>query len=120
MTIEKFEHEIDVLKRFFELYCKDKHENLSQWHIEPLYKNKQVHKNLYLCKECLDAVNYSISRLQDCPHEIKPRCRNCPSPCYDKPQWRNTAKVMKYSGMRLGLTRIKSKIKEYFSFNNLL
>lgn len=115
MTSEKFEQEIIILKRFYELYCKDKHHNQSIKNISHKYKNKEFQQTLNLCEDCYKTINYSFDRLQSCPHEIKPRCRTCPSPCYDKTQWKNTAKIMKYSGMKLGLTKIKSKIKNLFS-----
>jgi len=115
MTTEKFEIEIQTLKKFFELYCKNKHENLIKKDIILTYKDKEFDLNLELCEDCHKAINYSFERLQECPHEIKPRCRQCPNPCYDKEHWKNAAKVMKYSGVRLGLTKAKQKLKSLFT-----
>ena len=115
MTNEKFEIEINTLKSFFELYCKDKHDCLENKDITLKYKEKVVNLNLCLCHECHDAINYSFERLQNCPHEIKPRCRTCPTPCYEKPRWKNVAKVMIYSAMRLSLSKMKSRVKNIFS-----
>jgi hypothetical protein len=58
-------------------------------------------------------IDYSIQRLQNCEHDPKPRCRKCPEPCYDKLQWKKVAKVMRYSGIKLGLLNIKN----IFTFN---
>jgi predicted amidophosphoribosyltransferase len=115
MTSEKFEIEINTLKNFFELYCKDKHGNLENKHISLQYKEKIFELDLCLCSECHDAINYSFERLQHCPHEIKPRCRTCPTPCYEKPRWKNAAKVMIYSAMKLSLSKMKSRVKSIFS-----
>ena len=115
MTNEKFEIEINTLKSFFELYCKDKHTGLENKNIILKYNEKVVNLELCLCPECHDAINYSFERLQNCPHEIKPKCRSCPKPCYEKPRWKNVAKVMIYSAMRLSLSKMKSRVRNIFS-----
>ena len=115
MTHEKFEIEINTLKKFYELYCTDKHENQKS-RIEPLkYKDNTLFLELKLCPDCYEAISYSFERLQDCPHEIKPRCRTCPSPCYEKSKWKETARVMKYSAIKLSLGKIKSRVMNLFN-----
>ena len=64
--------------------------------------------------ECLKKIEYSFDRLLACPHEIKPRCRTCPNPCYEKKNWKETAQVMRYSGIKLGLRSVNKKIKSLF------
>lgn len=112
MTEEKFDNEINTLKKFFEYYCKQKDTNQQTTLVQLEYKNRIYSLDLDLCPKCLEKITYSFERLQSCPHEIKPRCRNCPSPCYGKQEWKNIAKIMVYSAPRLGLSKIKSKIKE--------
>jgi len=113
MTKEKLLSEIETLKKFFTLYCKDKHTNQCKTKKNILYKNEKISFEFSLCEECHDLINYSIERLQLCPHEVKPRCRQCPSPCYEKVQWKLTAKMMKYSGFQLGILKIKKIFKLY-------
>lgn len=115
MTTQKFEIEINTLKTFFELYCKNKHEDQKENTIKLEYKDISVDIELHLCEECLDSINYSFDRLLDCPHDIKPRCRTCPTPCYEKQRWKNAAKVMKYAAINLSLTKAKKKIKKLFT-----
>lgn len=115
MTKEKFEIEINTLKKFFEFYCEHKHNELNKKEILLTYKEKVFDLNLNLCKDCHDAINYSFQRLQECPHEDKPRCRNCPTPCYEKDRWKNAAQVMKFSAVRLGLSKMKQKVKSLFT-----
>ncbi len=115
MTHEKFEIEISTLKKFYELYCKDKHENQTTKIETQNYRDKEFNIELTLCKECFDAINYSFDRLQGCPHEIKPRCRTCPAPCYEKQKWKEAARVMKYSAIKLSLGKIKSRVMNLFS-----
>ena len=114
MNEEKFAIEINTLKTFYELYCKDKHENIKNHQSNVIYKNKGYSLELNLCEECFNAINYSFMKLQSCPHEIKPRCRKCPNPCYEKTEWKNIAKVMKYSAIKLSLGKIKSSILKIF------
>ena len=117
MKTEKFETEIDTLKRFYELYCKDKHEHQKTTEIYIEYNSKLFTKTLHLCEECQKAIDYSFIKLQNCPHEIKPRCRKCPNPCYEKQEWKNIARVMKYSAIKLSLGKIKSRILGILSNN---
>ena len=112
MEIIKFKEEIETLKKFFEIYCANKHENQEEKVFNLVYKNENISIKVNLCKECQDSINYSFDRLLDCPHEIKPRCRKCPNPCYEKNEWKKTAKVMRYSGIKLGLSKIKNFLKK--------
>ena len=115
MTNEKFEIEINTLKNFFETYCHNKHSNQETKNITLEYKSNLFNIELTLCKECTESINYSFSRLQQCPHEIKPRCRKCPNPCYEKENWKETARVMKYSAIKLSLGKIKSRVINIFN-----
>ncbi|RXJ84589.1 nitrous oxide-stimulated promoter family protein [Arcobacter sp. CECT 8985] len=114
MTKEKFQSEIFTLKKFYEYYCKDNHTNLTSNNITLEYKDSKFILNITLCEDCKKNIEYSFLKVQECKHEIKPRCRKCPNPCYDKSHWKNTAKIMRYSGIKLGLVSIKRKIKNIF------
>jgi len=107
MTQEKFVSETETLKKFFTVYCKDKHTDQQNYVKEITYQNEMIQIELNLCDECTELINYSFERLQGCPHEIKPRCRSCANPCYEKPQWKKLAKLMRYSGIQLGILKIK-------------
>ena len=112
MEIVKFKTEIQTLKRFFELHCINNHDKQKKILLDLNYKNDSIKIELFLCQKCLETITYSFERLQECPHEIKPKCRTCPNPCYEKKQWKEVAKVMRYSGLRLGLISVKNKIKK--------
>jgi hypothetical protein len=111
MTVEKFTSEAQTLKKFFELYCQNKHKNQTNHCKELNYKGKNVHVELELCQECITLIHYSFDRLIECPHEEKPRCRTCPTPCYSKNEWKKVAKLMKYSGIQLGLSKLKKFLR---------
>ncbi|MBN2428015.1 MAG: nitrous oxide-stimulated promoter family protein [Deltaproteobacteria bacterium] len=56
------------------------------------------------CPKCLELLDYVEKRLQFCRYaENKPRCRECPTPCFAQPQKALIKKVMKFSGPRLML-----------------
>ena len=110
MTTEKFTSEAHLLKQFFELHCHDKHQNQSTYHKELTYNNEKLTLELKLCKECKELIEYSFDRLSECPHDPKPRCRKCPNSCYEKPQWKKVAKLMRYSGIKLGFIKLKNAI----------
>jgi len=113
MTEDKFKSEVETLKNFVQIYCHGKHLK------EDIFLNKKVlnYKNISyeletnLCTKCEDVIDYSIQKLYKCPYEEKPRCRKCSSSCYEKPQWKAVAKIMMYSGIILGLSKIKNKFK---------
>ncbi len=108
MNEEKFRSEIAVLKEFFEHYCAAKKHNRTLQSIEIEYKESRYSFEVTLCPECFSHILYCVERLQECPHNDKPRCRNCPAPCYGKAEWKFTAKVMRFSGIALGLAGIKN------------
>jgi hypothetical protein len=112
MKLEKFENEISTLSKFISLYCNDKHSNQKEIKHKIIYKNIKFEKNLTLCEECEDILKYGFEKLKECPHEEKPRCRKCPNPCYEKYYWKKIAKIMRYSGMKLGLLKIRSLFKK--------
>ncbi len=111
MTNEKFIAEVKTLDKFFTRYCHDKKHEHSIKHHKLNYNEINYDIDLDLCDECYSLLKYSFDRLNECPHEIKPRCRTCPSPCYEKNEWKKLAKLMRYSGFQLGLTKIKNLFK---------
>ncbi len=113
MEIEKFNEETTTLKRFFEHYCSKKHISQIKTSNTYTYKNTTISLDLNLCEECLEKINYSIQKLQECPHEIKPRCRKCPNPCYEKKTWKELAKIMRFSGLSLGFEKFNLFNKKF-------
>ena len=111
MKLEKYTSEINILTKYFSYYCKHHHSNQIIHEISHNYKNETFCEKISLCDECLDNLNYSIERLQNCQYEEKLRCRSCKTPCYEKSYWKKLAKVMIYSSLRLKLTNFVSKLK---------
>ncbi len=111
MTEEKFQTEIQTLDKFFTKFCQDKHRNQFEKTYDLTYKESYHHFTLELCEECHTLIDYSFHKLAVCPHDVKPRCRSCPNPCYEKTQWKSLAKVMRYSSINLGFQKIFNFIK---------
>ncbi len=50
-----------------------------------------------LCEECLDLLAYARKRMERCPHDPKPRCKNCRTHCYG-PGYRDKVRaVMRFA-----------------------
>jgi len=112
MMAKKFEADVEVLKSFFPVYCNDKHKHQIKKNYIFKYNTEEYQFQANLCEECHSLLNYSLQRLEKCPHDIKPKCRKCPNPCYEKPQWKALAKLMKYSAIKLGYIKIKNKLNK--------
>ena len=105
MTFEKFNEEIDTIRKFFPIYCDGKHKDKQKRYEKSIiYQNKKIEFKIDLCEECKTIFDYSVIRLTECQYEDKPKCRKCKTPCYEKVMWKKVAKIMMYAG-------IKSKIK---------
>jgi hypothetical protein len=102
-----FSDEITNLKKFFELYCHNKH--TEQNSIDIGYGDDTI-DTISLCRECHNIFDYTCDRLKECELEPKPKCRKCKSNCYNDKMYKEMAKVMSYSGMRLGLGKLKNKL----------
>jgi hypothetical protein len=80
---KKHDREFETLTKFVEVYCRDHHGTDGK---TP-------------CAECADLLSYARVRLDKCPYDPKPKCKDCKTHCY-KPQYRARVKeVMRYSGM---------------------
>lgn len=106
MTLEKYTIEITTLKTYFEYFCKHNHQKSFPFNIKHTYQNQDFYEDINLCNNCFDTFQYSLQRVQNCQYDEKPRCRKCPTPCYEEVYWKKVAKVMRYSGIRLTLHQI--------------
>ena len=114
MTKEKLLADSKTLHKFIQFHCDKEHHDVPKKEgvLAVNFQEEDLCEIPYcLCEECEILMLYGYGRLKNCPHEDKPSCRKCPHPCYEKPMWKKMAKVMRYSGMRLGLT----KIRKFFS-----
>ena len=114
MTFETYRREVTTLTTFVTHFCNDKHCDLPREArtIGVRYGTETAEPiETMLCDGCAETVAYGIARLQGCPHDEKPKCRKCSDPCYERPMWKRVAAIMRYSGMKLGLTKVRKKIR---------
>ena len=115
MTNEKFIHDTTTVLKFIQIYCDDKHKDTQKKEgLQSLvYREKKLDIDItyHLCSVCKNTFLLSYQKLQECPHEEKPSCRKCPKPCYERPDWKHVAKIMKHSGMKQGIIKLKKLLK---------
>ncbi|NCD12364.1 MAG: nitrous oxide-stimulated promoter family protein [Epsilonproteobacteria bacterium] len=110
MTSEKLQSDSQTLHRFIQLHCDKKHHDVPKKKgvLAVHFKEKCICELPYdICEECEILLLYAYDRLQNCPRNPKPSCRKCPNPCYEKSMWKKMSKVMSFSGMQLGLTKVR-------------
>jgi hypothetical protein len=105
MTKENLYKEVEKLEKFFVIYCNDKHKNINK--PNQILKTDGYEFEFELCDECFKLIKYSIDKLDCCTKDPKPKCRVCPDNCYEKEEKKQMSRVMRHSGMKLGLNRIK-------------
>jgi len=75
--------DLEVVDRFVAVYCRRHHGT----------------NGVGLCEDCRDLVAYARKRLEKCPYDPKPKCKDCRTHCY-RPDYRERMKaVMRFSGM---------------------
>jgi hypothetical protein len=80
---KKQSNEAKVLKRFIAVYCRENHGKTRG----------------ELCRDCSDLLDYGLKRLYACPYDPKPKCKDCPTHCY-QPEYRaKIREVMRFSGI---------------------
>ena len=77
------EGQVRTLRRFVEVYCRAHHET----------------DDGGLCHECRALFAYARERRQKCPHDPKPKCKDCHTHCYTPEYREKIREVMRFSGM---------------------
>lgn len=110
MTAKKLLDDSQTLHRFIQVHCDKEHNDVAKQNgaLCVLFQEEALCELPYtLCEECEVLLKYGYDRLAACKQEPKPSCRKCPNPCYERPMWKKMAKIMRYSGMYLGLTKVR-------------
>ena len=71
-----------LLERFIGVYCRKKHGG-----------------DETLLQECTALKNYAFEKLDKCPFDPKPKCKDCRVHCYAEPYRTTMKEVMKFSGI---------------------
>lgn len=78
------EREKKTIRTMIGLYCRGNHRTQAK-----------------LCEDCRDLLAYAEKRLERCPHEVKPACKDCAVHCYAPDKRKAIQAVMRYAGPRL-------------------
>ncbi|MFA6033299.1 MAG: nitrous oxide-stimulated promoter family protein [Myxococcota bacterium] len=83
MDPEKLKRELSTLTAFIGVFCHRVHGT----------------RKGQLCPDCIELLEYSTSRLKDCPYTPKPDCKSCKTHCYNPFHRQRIRQVMKFSGI---------------------
>lgn len=72
-----------ILDNFIGVYCRAHHGTLRG----------------ELCRECAGLLRYAVGRLARCPYDPKPKCKHCPTHCYNAGNRARIREVMRFAGM---------------------
>ena len=73
----EIEAELNTVRAMLGIYCRD------------------LHGGEKLCADCAELLAYAAARLEKCPHDPKPSCKNCPTHCYSPARRERMKEVMK-------------------------
>lgn len=77
------ERDMKILEAFTRVYCHKHHIRIDN----------------QLCPECYDLLVYARQRLEKCPYDPKPKCKECPTHCYKFAYRERVKAIMRFSGM---------------------
>jgi hypothetical protein len=77
------ERDVEVVKAFIHVYCRRKH-------------GVKVGD---LCGECAGLSEYAVMRLEKCPYDPKPKCKDCKTHCYRAEERKRIQEIMRLAGM---------------------
>jgi hypothetical protein len=77
------EQEKLVLGKFILVYCQKKHHPPKG----------------QMCESCAELLEYALVKLEKCPFDPKPKCKECKVHCYKDDYRQRIREVMKFSGI---------------------
>jgi hypothetical protein len=91
--------EIDLLGAFIGIYCEKNHGQAEG----------------VLCQGCDALLRYAQMRLEKCPYDPKPKCKDCRTHCYRPEERTKIREVMRFSGMHFVKRGRVDWLWKYFS-----
>lgn len=118
MTKDKFNLELNTIRDIVQIYCDSNHSvDRLDGILRTNYRGNSFEVSYHLCKECAKTLNYVSTRLENCVHEEKPKCRNCRSKCYDKEELKKVVKIMRTAGVKYKFLKLKNKMSSFLHIN---
>ncbi|MFC1607502.1 nitrous oxide-stimulated promoter family protein [Candidatus Latescibacterota bacterium] len=78
---------------------KEKHLKIATQFIKTYCKANHGTDGKELCTECTDLLEYAQGRLERCPYDPKPKCKECETHCYKPVYRKKIQEVMRFSGI---------------------
>ncbi|WP_321530992.1 nitrous oxide-stimulated promoter family protein [uncultured Desulfuromonas sp.] len=91
-SVKRLAKDEKVLRVFIATYCRQNHLNGG-------VSAEREEQGRHYCAECAELLDYALQRLQRCPLNPKPACRDCPVHCYRSQMRERIRQVMKFSGL---------------------
>ena len=82
MATRDTDSQAKILEKFIDVYCRENHGAEEG-----------------LCEPCRDLLEYARERLEKCPLDPKPKCKDCSIHCYAPSSRERIRRVMRFSGM---------------------
>ena len=79
---ESVEKDFNILKRFVTTHCHYQHGT----------------KKESICAECEDLIQYAKKKLENCPYDPKPKCKDCKTHCYKEIYQNRVKEAMSVAG----------------------
>ena len=99
---EKEQSDIRTLIKFVGIFCRENHDGEKKpFSFRPLDIKEIEKKEIALCPDCTRLLTYGLTMRLKCPHDPKPICKKCESPCYRGEYKEKIREVMKFSGIYL-------------------
>jgi hypothetical protein len=91
-----------TLLKFVHIYCRARHEaEKTPFTFRGLDSETLGARPARLCPDCTRLMKYALTMRLKCPHDPKPMCKKCATPCYHEDYRRQIREIMKFSGLYL-------------------
>jgi len=64
-----------------------------------IVRKSTVRQKAKWCESCNELLEYALLRLEKCPFDPKPKCKDCKVHCYKDDYRQRIREVMKFSGI---------------------
>jgi hypothetical protein len=99
---DKERGDIRTLLRFIGIYCRENHGGEKKPFSSKNLDEREIGgTELPLCEACSKLLNYGLTMRMKCPHDPKPMCKKCGTPCYHDAYRSKIREVMRFSGIFL-------------------
>jgi hypothetical protein len=102
-TYKKAQKDIRVLVKFIKIYCTVHHSQKvrSTFQVKGITGELLKDVSVQLCTDCIRLLIHGAGKRIICPYNPKPRCKKCPTYCYQDGYREKIKHVMRYSGIYL-------------------